>query len=57
MEKEPLIQYLHKAVELGADHFEGRESLSFGKLSKQEWNNLFYKHLDKHLTQFGVPQA
>ncbi|WP_162415337.1 hypothetical protein [Cyclobacterium roseum] len=55
MEKEPLIQYLHKTVELGADHFEGRESLSFGKLSKQEWNNLFYKHLDQHLIQFGVP--
>ncbi|MBD3629659.1 DUF1569 domain-containing protein [Cyclobacterium sp.] len=54
VEKARLIQYLHKTVELGADHFDGRESLSFGKLSKDEWNNMFYKHLDHHLTQFGV---
>lgn len=53
-EKARLIQYLHKTVELGEKHFDGRESLSFGKLSKEEWNNMFYKHLDHHLTQFGV---
>lgn len=23
-------------------------------LTKEEWNNMFYKHLDHHLTQFGV---
>jgi len=28
-------------------------SHSFGPLSKTEWNNMFYKHLNHHLTQFG----
>jgi hypothetical protein len=39
---------------LGKEHFEGKESLSFGPMTAQEWNNLFYKHLDHHLNQFGV---
>ena len=34
--------------------FEGKESNSFGPLTKGEWNNMFYKHLDHHLSQFGV---
>lgn len=54
VEKRRLVQYLQKTVELGAAHFDGRESLSFGKLSKEEWNNMFYKHLDHHLKQFGA---
>ena len=31
-----------------------KESLSFGKLSVDEWNTMFYKHLNHHLEQFGV---
>lgn len=53
-EKNRLIEGIRKTQELGADHFDGKESLSFGKLSKDEWNALFYKHLDHHLQQFGV---
>jgi Protein of unknown function (DUF1569) len=53
-EKQRLINYLQKTVQLGEAHFEGKESHSFGKLSSTEWNNMFYKHLDHHLTQFGV---
>ncbi|MFD2724894.1 DUF1569 domain-containing protein [Hyunsoonleella rubra] len=53
-EKKRLIDYLKKTQSLGEDHFDGRESHSFGKLTKKEWNNMFYKHLDHHLTQFGV---
>ncbi|GAB7257557.1 DUF1569 domain-containing protein [uncultured Polaribacter sp.] len=53
-EKIILINYINKTQELGAKHFEGKESHSFGKLTSQEWNNSFYKHLDHHLTQFGV---
>jgi hypothetical protein len=34
--------------------FDGKESHSFGPLNKTEWNNMFYKHADHHLTQFGV---
>jgi hypothetical protein len=53
-EKQRLINYLHHTQKLGKQHFEGRESLSFGKLSSEEWNTMFYKHLNHHLEQFGV---
>ncbi len=53
-EKKRLTDYLNKTEQLGIAHFDGKESLSFGKLNKQEWNNMLYKHLDHHLTQFGV---
>ncbi len=53
-EKERLINYLLKTQQLGASHFDGKESHSFGKLSIEEWNNLFFKHLDHHLKQFNV---
>jgi hypothetical protein len=54
MEKNRLIDYIIKTEQLGGDYFDGKVSYSFGKLTRQEWNNLFYKHLDHHLTQFGV---
>ena len=53
-EKARLIAYISKTQKLGQSHFDGKESHSFGKLAKQEWNNMFYKHLDHHLSQFGV---
>ncbi len=53
-EKERLINYIKKTQQLGESHFDNKESMSFGKLSKTEWNNMFYKHLDHHLSQFGV---
>jgi hypothetical protein len=53
-ERQRLISYINKTTGLGENHFEGKESHSFGKLSKTEWNNMFYKHLDHHLQQFGV---
>ena len=53
-EKQRLIDYLIKTQELGEDHFHNKESHSFGPLTKTEWNNLFYKHLNHHLEQFGV---
>jgi Protein of unknown function (DUF1569) len=54
VEKKRLIQYINKTVQLGQNHFEGRESMIFGEMTSTEWNNLFYKHIDHHLTQFGV---
>ncbi|MCV2484825.1 DUF1569 domain-containing protein [Flavobacterium sp. SH_e] len=54
LEKERLISYINKTLELGKNNFEGKESLSFGKLSSKEWNNMFAKHLDHHFSQFGV---
>jgi hypothetical protein len=53
-EKSRLIANVKKVQELGPVHFDGKESLSFGPLSTDEWNTLFYKHLDHHLQQFGV---
>jgi len=54
VEKNRLVAYIEKTQQLGEDAFESKDSLSFGPLSKEEWNNMFYKHLDHHLTQFGV---
>ncbi len=53
-EKKRLVDYVTKTQKLGEAHFDGKENLSFGNLTKDEWNNLFYKHLDHHLNQFGV---
>lgn len=54
VEKERLINHIKQTQELGEAHFDGKESHSFGALNKTEWNNMFAKHLDHHLTQFGV---
>lgn len=54
LEKKRLVDYINRTQELGEQHFDGKESHSFGKLSKEEWNNMLYKHLDHHLSQFGV---
>ena len=53
-EKKRLIGYVRKTKELGEDFFDNKVSASFGKMTRLEWNNMFYKHLDHHLTQFGV---
>jgi hypothetical protein len=53
-EKNRLIQYIQKVQELGENHFDGKYYYSFGNMTKTEWNNMFYKHLDHHLKQFGV---
>lgn len=53
-EKQRLIDYIERTKNLGEQHFEGKESHSFGPLSSNQWHNMFYKHLDHHLTQFGV---
>jgi len=53
-EKAQLLAYLDKTYEHTGAYFHNKESLSFGKLTQQEWNNMFYKHLDHHLKQFNV---
>lgn len=54
LEKKRLIEYIEKTEKLGANYFEGKESLSFGKLTSKEWSNMFYKHIDHHFQQFGI---
>ena len=53
-EKQRLVNYINKTQQLGESHFDNKESASFGALNKTEWNNMLYKHLDHHLSQFGV---
>lgn len=53
-ERDRLVAYLRRTQELGGDHFDGKESLSFGPLTREEWSTLFYKHLDHHLRQFDA---
>ncbi|WP_417429324.1 DUF1569 domain-containing protein [Halpernia sp.] len=53
-EKKRLIGFIQKTQQLGFEAFEGKESASFGILKSHEWNNMFAKHLNHHLEQFGV---
>ncbi|HNP47739.1 MAG TPA: DUF1569 domain-containing protein [Bacteroidia bacterium] len=53
-EKARLIQYIQKTQNLGEKYFDKKESHSFGVLKVDEWNTMFYKHLNHHLSQFGV---
>lgn len=53
-EKARLIDNILKTQKLGFEYFDGKDNFSFGKMTGKEWNALFYKHLDHHLTQFGV---
>lgn len=53
-EKARLTAFIEKTQQLGENHFEGKVSHSFGPLNKTQWNNMFYKHLDHHLRQFGA---
>ena len=53
-ERSRLIEFIEKTQQLGEACFDNRESLSFGVLNRHEWNNMFYKHLNHHLAQFGV---
>lgn len=53
-EKQILVSYLNKTVELGENHFNGKDHPGFGVMTSAEWNVFLGKHLDHHLTQFGV---
>jgi hypothetical protein len=53
-EKSKLIAHLQKTVKMSEAFFDGKDHPGFGVMTKQEWNNFYYKHLDHHLTQFGV---
>ena len=53
-EKKALIEHIQKTERLGPSYFEQKSSINFGPMTSGEWSNLFYKHADHHLTQFGV---
>ena len=53
-EKTKLIGNIQRVQQLGREAFEGKENINFGKMTAQCWNNMFAKHLNHHLDQFGV---
>lgn len=53
-EKNNLLINLNKLVEKGEDFFDGKDHPGFGVMTAKEWSTFYYKHLDHHLTQFGV---
>jgi hypothetical protein len=53
-EKSKLVENVHHLVKKGENYFDLKDHPGFGVMTKQEWNNFYYKHLDHHLTQFGV---
>ncbi len=53
-EKKRLIDYIRETQVLGSYIFDGKMSHSFGPLTANEWNNMFYKHADHHLKKFGI---
>lgn len=53
-EKARLIAHITTTQQLGENYFDNKVSHSFGQLAKHEWNNMFSKHLDHHLNQFGA---
>lgn len=53
-EKAKLIGNIQRVQQLGRAAFEGKENINFGKMTAQDWNNMYAKHLNHHLSQFGV---
>lgn len=52
-EKESFSQLLHQLhLERYRDHWHPHPA--FGKLTKEQWGKMQYKHLDHHFRQFGV---
>ena len=54
VEKGKLISNVKNLVAKGEAFFHLKDHPGFGVMTKDEWNNFYYKHLDHHLTQFGV---
>jgi hypothetical protein len=52
--KEGLIKQLQAFVQKGPDGITKEPHSFFGHMTPQEWDIIQYKHLDHHLTQFGV---
>lgn len=53
-EKKKLIANIQRVQQLGREAFDGKSYINFGKMTAQQWNNMFAKHLNHHLSQFGV---
>ncbi|MEE9439918.1 MAG: DUF1569 domain-containing protein [Saprospiraceae bacterium] len=54
VEKKRIHDYILKTLNHGESYFDGRDYHSFGVMTKEEYNNMLYKHINHHFTQFGV---
>ena len=54
VERRRLVDHINQVQAWGTKYFDGKENHSFGVMTAQEWNNLYAKHMEHHLTQFGV---
>jgi len=53
-EKQNLIKLFKQFYNNGSDYFENKNHPFFGKLTASQWNELMYKHLNHHLSQFSA---
>ncbi len=53
-EKALLIANITETEKHGKAYFEGKVSSSMGALTSNEWDIMFYKHMDHHFKQFGI---
>lgn len=53
-QKKDMESHIWQVHSEGESVFDGKESHALGNLTANEWNTMFYKHLDHHLRQFGV---
>lgn len=53
-EKQKLIALLHRFLNIEAVELESIVHPFFGKMTRDEWDKLMWKHLDHHLQQFGA---
>lgn len=53
-EKEKLVKLVSSLADKGPDAISKDPHPFFGPLTPEEWNIITWKHLDHHLTQFGV---
>jgi len=53
-EKKHLIKLFSDFYNNGKEYYENKNHPFFGKLTAKQWNELTYKHLNHHLSQFSV---
>ena len=54
LEKHRLIAGISAAQLKGHRHYQNKKHPVFGRITGDEWNTFFVKHIDHHLRQFGV---
>ncbi|MCX6141307.1 MAG: DUF1569 domain-containing protein [Candidatus Kapabacteria bacterium] len=53
-EMKRLKNYMQRIYDEGSAAWNNRKQVTLGVLTSEEWSNLYWKHMDHHLRQFGV---